>query len=74
MMDLTTAKTATLRNGEKVINIHYVKKNSAGQDVTFPIKGSIKRVHKRLEYKIWKLNGRAEVFGESPYDIVKINN
>ena len=52
MIDLTTAKTATLRNGEKVINIHYVKKNSAGRDVTFPIKGSIKREHKRLEYKI----------------------
>lgn len=46
-------------DGQRVINIHIVPKNSAGNLVTFPVKGSIVISEKplRFEYAIWTMEG-----------------
>ncbi len=52
------------KSGKKVINIQYVPKNSCGDLVTFPIKGSvvIKEKPLKLEYNIWMANGQFDIF------------
>jgi hypothetical protein len=57
------AKTYKTRDGKRVIDIHIVMKNSCGDEVTYPVKGSIVIREKpwKTEWAIWSLDGRADV-------------
>ena len=49
--------------------------NSAGNRVTFPVKGHILRTtptgRVKRDYNIWKLNGQAMAVGEHMHDIIE---
>lgn len=49
--------------GKPVIGLEIVLHNSQGIEVTYPVKGSvvIKEKPLKLEYRIWSLDGRADV-------------
>lgn len=58
--------------GHDVVGLQRVEFNSAGNRVTFPIKGSIKIPGKRsLKYEIWNEQGKCKVFGDSKFDLVE---
>ena len=56
-------KSYRTKNGQRVINLTYVPLNSAGNKVTYPIKGSIVRSEKplKVEYMIWSEDGIVDV-------------
>ena len=60
------SKTYRTRNGRKVFNIEIKLYNSCGNEVTFPVKGSID-MGKNCQpaYGIWTLDGRASVLPDS---------
>jgi hypothetical protein len=69
-------KTYTTRDGREVI-IHEVKMhNSAGEIVSFPVKGTIIEVlpsgRRRRTFSIWSLEGRARPLHEHDSDIVDL--
>lgn len=49
--------------GHRVIGLHVALRNSVGDEVTYPVKGSVVLREKplRTEYRIWSLDGRADV-------------
>ena len=53
------------RDGRDVINLQIVLHNSCGNEVTYPVKGSIiKRgtsARKKTEYTVWSLDGRHNI-------------
>ena len=65
---------AKTRDGRDVILHQYVPLNSAGESVTFPLKGSILNRTKsgriKPEYTIWRIDGRHSVFKETGADLV----
>lgn len=75
IVDLT--KRYATRDGREVELYDIVEFNSAGDRVTFPIKGNIitrtPAGRRRTAYTIWKRNGRADIFRESPDDLIEIN-
>ena len=62
------------RCGYKVVVSDIKLKNDAGDDVTFPVKGSIyfptKGNKEKASYTIWQLDGKHNVFGDSRFDIM----
>jgi len=53
--------------GHRVINLHIKLQNSSGQEVTYPVKGTVVLREKpwKTEYRIWSLNGKSDiVFGK----------
>ena len=58
-IDIT--KTYKTRNGKEVEGLHIVMHNSCGDEVTYPVKGSVvvKKRPRKTEYHIWSLDGRA---------------
>lgn len=59
-------------DGKRVINLIVELYNSIGQEVTFPVKGNVvlKERPFKSEYRIWTLDGRAEVVkGSDRYDL-----
>ena len=67
-----TTREYHTRAGDRVILHDFVPRNSPGQIVTFPIKGTIHvagRARKKI-YNIWTLEGRSDVFGPGPMDII----
>jgi hypothetical protein len=68
----TTCKYIT-RAGHIVTLHETVLKNSCGDLVTFPLKGSVKnpnRPRSQSRYQIWTLDGRANVLGQHPDDLM----
>lgn len=51
------------REGYQVINLHIVMENSVGDEVTYPVKGTVVVRTKpyKTEYHIWSLDGRRDV-------------
>lgn len=64
----------TTRSGKEVILHETVPHNSAGQAVTFPIKGSVitltPKGRRQSRFQIWTPDGRADVLKESPDDLI----
>jgi hypothetical protein len=60
------------RSGNAVVIHETVLRNSAGQIVTFPVKGTVidKANPRKKHMQIWTLDGRANVLGESKDDVV----
>ena len=59
------------KGGQRVVGLQYVPRNSCGDMVTYPIKGSIVRCEKplKLEYNIWSPEGIwCVVWGWNPKD------
>lgn len=72
MLDLT--KSVQTRNGKKIIGLRVVTHNSAGREVTFPVKGSIfMGKGKPLSYNIWTLDGRISVINQKPHPLDIVN-
>ena len=73
MIDCT--KTYQTRNGKRVVNLTNVPFNSAGDKVTFPIKGTIIVREKPLKtsYAIWTIEGKYDVFRDNLWDLIEIN-
>lgn len=66
------------RDGKRVINIHIEKYNSAGEEVTYPVKGTIIVREKpfKTDYAIWSPEGISDVVwgNHSERDLVEVNN
>lgn len=66
-----TSKHYRTRSGAKVTIHEIVRFNSIGEEVTFPVKGSIKHPNKRgSRYTTWTEKGNARVLNDHPDDIV----
>ena len=72
-MKVDIKKEYTTREGFKVIGLRKVTHNSENKKVTFPIKGSIvkRELPLKLEYHIWKENGRSSIFTETENDLIE---
>lgn len=68
------AKEYRTRRGKRVICLEIVLHNSCGNEVTFPVKGTIidreakPGTREKLRYMIWTLDGRSSVFEGDPRD------
>jgi hypothetical protein len=61
--------------GKKVVNIHIELYNSAGEEVTYPVKGTVIIREKPLKtaYRIWTLNGIGDVvWGGNDKDLIEV--
>jgi hypothetical protein len=66
MIDFT--KEYKTKSGKRVIGLYNIPYNSAGEKVTYPIKGSIVLSEKpfRTKYQIWSEDGKVDVvFGKN---------
>lgn len=73
MIDIT--KAYRTRSGKRVIGLTYQEFGSAGNRVTFPIKGSIvvKEKPLKLVYTIWTEDGlfqASKLWGPNPNDLI----
>lgn len=63
-------------NGNPVENIRIVLHNSNGDEVTYPVKGSIvhtsKSGRKSYEYAIWSLDGKSNIVFPNPENDLKL--
>jgi len=64
------SKEYQTRSGRRVISLHISMYNSCGNEVTYPVKGSVVVREKplRLRYSIWSLDGRENVVWPSEGD------
>ena len=60
------------RSGHEVTLIERKPFNSAGEAVTFPIKGTINRKPRRSAYQTWTDDGRASVLAKHPHDLIEV--
>lgn len=69
-MPIDTSKKYTC-NGKRVICLSIVTHNSAGEKVTYPVKGSVVVREKplKLEYRIWSIDGEADVVWHKGYNL-----
>ncbi len=60
---IDVTKTYKTRDGKTVENLQIVLHNSCGNEVTYPIKGTIviQTKPRKTEYALWSLDGRADV-------------
>ena len=73
MCTIDLNKKYTTRQGYEIIGLQYVPLNSAGVEVTFPFKGSVKIPGKRgLVYKIWTKKGKHDLFKDSKWDLIEV--
>jgi hypothetical protein len=74
MIDIN--KPVQTKSGKRVINLQYVPLNSAGNEVTFPIKGTIVLREKpyKTTFNVWTKNGINEPVwnSNSDFDIINI--
>jgi hypothetical protein len=61
------------RDGRDVEGLHIVLANSAGNEATFPVKGSIVVKGKKPVFEIWTLDGRNSLFALTDLDLVRKN-
>ena len=71
---IKTDKVYRTKSGKRVIDLEIVLKNSCGNEVTFPVKGSIVVREKPLKtkYTIWTLDGRHTIWGASDFDLIEV--
>lgn len=64
-------KEMRTKGGLRVINLEYKPLNSVGNEVTFPIKGTIiiREKPRKTEYNIWRKDGRLSIFKETKKDL-----
>jgi hypothetical protein len=64
------------RNGKRVENLHIVLYNSVGDEVTYPVKGTVvvRERPRKTEYCIWSLDGQKNICfqDQKGYDLVQI--
>lgn len=61
--------------GHPVTNLQIVMHNSLGNEVTYPVKGTVRAKGRRPRYAIWSLEGRANVVWDRPDDnLVLVEN
>ena len=67
------SKTYKTRNGKRVVNLQKILYNFCGDEVTFPIKGTVVLCESPRKHKsnIWTLTGHNVVAGESEWDLVE---
>jgi hypothetical protein len=67
-----TTRSYTTRSGDRVVIHEFVLRNSLGNVVTFPIKGTVfaKGRPRKKKMQIWTLEGHAGVLGPQPDDII----
>ena len=70
-------KTYTTREGKKVEGLQIVLHNSCGNEVTYPVKGTIvikEKPKRKTEYRIWSLDGKADVVfrGKEQFDLIEV--
>lgn len=73
---IDTTRHYTTRKGAKVTIHEIVPRNSAGELVTFPVKGNVRElvnVRYRNRFQIWTMEGRASVLGDDPDDIIDLD-
>lgn len=61
---IDVTKTYKTRDGKTVENLQIVLHNSVGNEVTYPVKGTIvvrTKPRRKTEYALWSLDGRADV-------------
>jgi len=67
-------KTYQTKSGRNIVGIRIQMTNSQNDEVTFPIKGSIDMgKHKSPVFMIWTIDGRADLFKETNFDLIEIN-
>jgi len=71
MIDVTKKYTC---NGKPVIGLQIVTHNSAGREVTYPVKGSVlvREKPRKLEYRIWSIDGIADVVWGKGHNLVEV--
>ncbi len=69
---IDVTKTYKTRDGKTVENLQIVLHNSCGNEVTYPIKGTVvlkEKPIRKTEYRIWSLDGKKNiVFTDWKYD------
>jgi len=61
--------------GNPVENLQIVLHNGNGDEVTYPVKGTIRAKGRRPHYAIWSLDGRANTVWDEPFfDLVLVEN
>jgi len=67
-------KTYATRTGKRVTGLSIVLHNACGNEVTFPVKGTIviREFPLRTRNQIWTLDGRASVLSASGDDLVEV--
>ena len=65
-------KTYKTKDGKDVIGLQIKLYNSIGNEVTFPVKGTIidKKKPLKLRYQIWTLDGRCDILSPSKDDLI----
>jgi hypothetical protein len=69
-----TTREYRTRRGDRVVLHDFVTHNSPGALVTFPIKGTFfdKDRPRKKTFNIWTLEGRSDIFGPGPNDIIDL--
>lgn len=69
-----TTREYHTRRGDRVVLHDFVPRNSIGQIVTFPIKGTIhfKGRPRKKKYQIWTLEGRACTLQPTDDDLIDL--
>jgi len=71
MIDLTKTYTC---GGKRVLGLQIVRYNSAGNEVTYPVKGSVVICEKpfKTEYRIWSIDGIADVVWVKGSNLIRV--
>ena len=66
-------KSYQTRSGRKITGLKIQMTNSLDNEVSFPVKGSVNMgKNKKPVYMIWTLDGRANLFQETNFDLREI--
>lgn len=70
MIDINKKYTC---NGKRVTNLTIVLKNSLGENVTYPVKGSIVIREKplKLKYAIWSIDGKNDIVWGTGHNLIE---
>lgn len=63
-------------DGKRVIGLYIKLHNDVGDEVTYPVKGSIvvRENPIKLQYALWSLDGRADVVWGKGYNLVEVKS
>jgi hypothetical protein len=66
-------KTYQTKSGKSIRGLQITMTNSLDNEVTFPVKGSVDMGKgKRPKFMIWTLDGRADLFQETNFDLKEV--
>lgn len=62
--------------GKRVVNLTIERHNACGNEVTYPVKGSVVVREKplKLEYRIWSIDGVADVVWNRGHNLKEVEN